>query len=58
MTKTKAKSRILDAVQQTAADLHRLSFIAPHAREQSEALCVDAASPDDSARLKKAQHAE
>ena len=53
MTKTKAKSRILDAVQETAADLHRLSSIAPRAREQSEALCVDPASTDDSARLKK-----
>lgn len=58
MTTTKANSRILDAVQETAADLHRLSFIDTRKREQLEELCVDPTSIDDSVRLKKAQCAE
>ncbi len=39
-TQTKAKSRILDAVQETAADLHRLGLIDKPKQEKLEVLCL------------------
>jgi len=38
--KTKAKSRILDAVHETAEDLQRLGFIDKRKQRKFEALCV------------------
>ncbi len=39
-TKPKAKSRILEAVHETAGDLHRLGFIDKRKMQKYEALCV------------------
>lgn len=39
--KTKAKSRILEAVHGTAADLHRLGFIDQRKMRKYDALCRD-----------------
>jgi putative transcriptional regulator len=40
-TKRKAKSRILEAVQETASDLHRLGFIDKRKMQKYDALCVE-----------------
>ena len=40
-TKTKAKSRILEAVHETAADLHRLGFIDQRKMRKYDALCLE-----------------
>jgi putative transcriptional regulator len=40
-TKTKAKSRIHEAVHETAADLHRLGFIDKRKMRKFDALCLD-----------------
>jgi len=37
---TKAKSQILDAVHETAMDLHRLGFIDKRKMQKYEALCL------------------
>jgi putative transcriptional regulator len=39
-SKVKAKSRILEAVHDTAADLHRLGFIDKRKMQKFEALCL------------------
>lgn len=41
MAKTKDKSGILDAVHETAADLHRLGFIDKRKMRKYDALCLD-----------------
>lgn len=40
-TKTKAKSRILEAVHETAADLSRLGFIDQRKMRRYDVLCLD-----------------
>lgn len=40
-TKPKAKSRILEAVHETAGDLHRLGFIDKRKMQKYEALCME-----------------
>lgn len=40
-TKPKAKSRIFEAVHETASDLHRLGFIDKRKMQKYEALCID-----------------
>ena len=40
-TKTRAKSRMLQAVHETARDLHRLGFIDKRSMRKYDALCVD-----------------
>jgi putative transcriptional regulator len=39
--KKKAKSQTLEAVHETAADLHRLGFIDKRKMKQYEALCLE-----------------
>jgi len=39
--KTKAKSGIMEAVHETAADLHRLGFIDQRKMRKYDALCLD-----------------
>ncbi len=51
-TKTKAKSRILDAVHETAGDLQRLGFIDKRKQQKIEALCLEPIPAYDSARVK------
>lgn len=41
MTKPKAKSRILEAVHETASDLHRLGFIDKRKMQKYEVLCME-----------------
>ena len=53
MTKTaKAKSRILEAVQETADDLHRLGFIDKRKMREFDALCLEPVRPYDSKRIR------
>ena len=40
-TKSRAKSRILAAVHETAGDLHRLGFIDQRKMRKFDALCLD-----------------
>lgn len=51
--KTKAKSRILEAVHETAGDLHRLGFIDKRRMRKYDALCL-APVPDFSSEAIKA----
>ncbi|MDP2407323.1 MAG: helix-turn-helix domain-containing protein [Hydrogenophaga sp.] len=51
-TKTKVKSRLFDAVQETAADLHRLGFIDKRKMGQYEALCMEPIAPYDSEKIR------
>ena len=39
-TKPKAKSRILEAVHETASDLHRLGFIDKRKMQKYDVLCL------------------
>jgi putative transcriptional regulator len=49
---TKAKSRILEAVHETAADLDRLGFIDKRKQQKLEALCLEPIPPYDSAKIR------
>ncbi len=49
---TKAKSRILDAVHETATDLHRLGFIDRRKQQKLDILCLEPIPPYDSARIR------
>jgi len=49
---TKAKSRILDAVRETATDLHRLGFIDRRKQQKLDILCLEPIPPYDSARIR------
>lgn len=40
VTKPKTKSRIFDAVHETAADLHRLGFIDKRKKRKFDVLCL------------------
>ena len=51
-TKTKAKSRILEAVHETAADLHRLGFIDQRKMRKYEVLCLEPVQDYDAAKVK------
>jgi putative transcriptional regulator len=52
-TKTpKAKSRVLEAVYETAADLHRLGFIDKRKMGQYDALCMEPIAPYDSEKIR------
>jgi putative transcriptional regulator len=53
MTKTAvAKSRLMEAVHDTAADLHRLGFIDKRKMQRYEALCLTPVPQFDSERVK------
>lgn len=49
-TKAKPKSRILEAVHETASDLNRLGFIDKRKMREFEALCLATAVPEYNAR--------
>ncbi len=51
-TKPKAKSRILEAVHETAGDLQRLGFIDKRKQQKIEALCLEPIPAYDSARVR------
>ncbi len=51
-TKTKAKSRILEAVYETAADLHRLGFIDQRKMRKYDALCLDPIPDYDAEKIR------
>ncbi|TAG24620.1 MAG: helix-turn-helix domain-containing protein [Burkholderiales bacterium] len=50
--KTTAKSRLMEAVHDTAADLHRLGFIDKRKMQRYEALCLQPVPQFDSERVK------
>lgn len=49
---SKAKSRILKAVHETAVDLDRLGFIDKRKQQKLEALCLEPIPPYDSAKIR------
>ncbi len=49
---TRAKSRILEAVHETAVDLDRLGFIDKRKQQKLEVLCLEPIPPYDSDRIK------
>jgi putative transcriptional regulator len=51
-TKTKAKSRILDAVHESAGDLHRLGFIDKRKMQSYDALCLEPVQDYDAVKVK------
>ncbi|MBK7765548.1 MAG: helix-turn-helix domain-containing protein [Sulfuritalea sp.] len=51
-TKTRAKSRIFEAVHQTAGDLHRLGFIDKRKMRRFDALCLDPVPEYDSGKIR------
>ena len=51
-TKTKAKSRIFEAVHATASDLHRLGFIDKRKMRKFDALCLDPVPQYDSKKIR------
>ena len=53
MTKRKSKSRILEAVHETAADLHRLGFIDKRKMQAYDALCLSPVPEYDAARIRE-----
>lgn len=53
MTKRKSKSRILAAVHETAADLHRLGFINKRKMQAYDALCLSPVPEYDAARIRE-----
>jgi len=48
----KAKSRLMEAVHETATDLHRLGFIDKRKQQKLAALCLEPIPPYDSTRIK------
>ncbi len=52
-TKTKAKSRIFEAVHETASDLHRLGFINKRKMQKYEVLCLEPVQDYDAAKVKE-----
>ncbi len=50
--KPKANSRVLDAVHQTAEDLHRLGFIDKRKQRKFDALCLPPIPPYDGEQIK------
>ena len=51
-TKIKAKSRIFEAVHETASDLHRLGFIDKRKMSKLDALCLDPVPGYDSKKIR------
>ena len=51
-TKVKAKSRILEAVHETAGDLHRLGFIDKRKVQKFDVLCLDPIPEYDGAKMR------
>lgn len=51
-TKTKTKSRIFEAVHETAGDLHRLGFIDKRKMRKFDVLCLDPVPEYDSAKIR------
>ncbi|MBU2763795.1 helix-turn-helix domain-containing protein [Acidithiobacillus caldus] len=51
-TKPKAKSRILEAVHETASDLHRLGFIDKRKMQKYDALCMEPVPEYDAERIR------
>jgi len=51
-TKSKAKSPILEAVHETASDLHRLGFIDKRKMRKFEALCLGPIPAYDSEKIR------
>jgi putative transcriptional regulator len=51
-TTSKTRSRILDAVHETTADLHNLGFIDKRKQQKLEALCLEPIPAYDSARIR------
>jgi putative transcriptional regulator len=51
-TKVKAKSAILEAVHDTAADLHGLGFIDKRKMRKFDALCLAPIAPYDSEKIR------
>lgn len=50
--KAQAKSQILEAVHDTAADLERLGFIDKRKQQKLEVLCLEPIPPYDSERIR------
>lgn len=51
-TKTKPRSRILEAVLETASDLSRLGFIDKRKMQRYEALCLEPVPEYDAAKIR------
>lgn len=51
-TKPKAKSRILEAVHETASDLHRLGFIDKRKMQKYAALCLEPVPEYDAEKIR------
>ena len=51
-TKPKAKSRILEAVHETARDLHRLGFIDKRKMQKYDVLCLEPVQDYDAVKVK------
>ena len=51
-TKAKGKSRILEAVHETAGDLHRLGFIDKRKMRKFDALCISPVPEYDSEKIR------
>ena len=49
---TKARSRILESVHETASDLHRLGFIDKRKMQKYDALCLSPIPEYDAARIR------
>ena len=52
ITKPVAKSTILEAVHETAGDLHRLGFIDKRKMRKFDLLCLDPIAPYDSEQIR------
>ena len=48
----KARSRLMEAVHETATDLHRLGFIDKRKQQKLAALCLEPVPPYDSTRIR------
>lgn len=53
VTRPKPKSRILEAVHETASDLHRLGFIDKRKMQAYDALCLSPVPEYDAARIRE-----
>ena len=51
--KGKPKSRLMEAVHETASDLHSLGFIDVHKMRQYDALCLDPVPEYDSKKIRE-----
>ncbi len=49
---TKTKSRILEAVHESASDLHRLGFIDKRTMQKYDALCLEPVQDYDATKVK------